>query len=462
MFDPACALCVSGMDLVHQTRQPLALNCHHDLALEVFVGGVISGQPFNGIQNLLQRRFDGVHLAMHRLIATQRHARISPQVKQHSRHLRKTHPVWRRQQARDVIRPTAAQGAVYKHMAWGASRQRRLGHDAQSFLIEQRPSLVNTPAPSRPFAYLCLALSMSLVGSYVALSKPLAAVLPVLLLAWMRFGIGGVAMLHWLKKPANEPPLTPQTKRLLFLESFLGNFLFTICMIYGVSLTDAVSAGVTMAAIPAAVALMGWAFLGERVAPRTWMAVLCAVIGIALFSLSKPEHAAHMEPALGAKNTANHALWGQMLLLGAVICEAAYTVIGKKLTGSLGPKRITSLINLWGFVLTTPFGLYLALDFPFASVGWGTWLLLLFYALAACMWTVWLWMTGLKAVPAAQGGVFSVMLPVSAALVGVLFLGEVLTGLQLVAFVIALASVLLATLPSRAALRVGRRSGSAG
>ena len=48
------------------------------------------------------------------------------------------------------------------------------------------------------------------------------------------------------------------------------------------------------------------------------------------------------------------------------------------------------------------------------------------------------------------------MLPVSAALVGVLFLGEALTGMQLVAFSIALASVLLATLPSRAALRVGR------
>jgi hypothetical protein len=32
---------------------------------------------------------------------------------------------------------------------------------------------------------------MALVGSYVALSKPLAAVIPVFLLAWMRFGIGG-------------------------------------------------------------------------------------------------------------------------------------------------------------------------------------------------------------------------------------------------------------------------------
>ena len=157
--------------------------------------------------------------------------------------------------------------------------------------------------PSRPFAYLCLALSMTLVGSYVALSKPLAAVLPVFLLAWMRFGIGTVAMLHWLRKPADEPPLTVQTKRLLFLESFLGNFLFTVCMIYGVSLTNAVSAGVTLAAIPAAVAVMGWIFLRERVAPRTWAAVACAVVGIALFSLSKPEHSAHAAQALDAKNT---------------------------------------------------------------------------------------------------------------------------------------------------------------
>lgn len=315
--------------------------------------------------------------------------------------------------------------------------------------------------PNRLFAYACLALSMSLVGCYVALSKPLAAVLPVFLLAWMRFGIGGLAMLHWLKKPVDEPPLTPQTKRLLFLESFLGNFLFTICMIYGVSLTDAVSAGVTMASIPAAVALMGWAFLRERVSPRTWAAVVCAVGGVALFSLSKPEHIAQAGQALGAKNTQNMAWLGQLLLVGAVICEAAYTVIGKKLTGSLGPKRITSLINLWGFALTTPFGLYLALDFDFAAVGWSTWMLLLYYALAACMWTVWLWMTGLKAVPAAQGGVFSVMLPVSAALVGVLLLGESLTAMQLVAFAIALASVLLATLPSRAAMRVGRKNRAA-
>ena len=314
-----------------------------------------------------------------------------------------------------------------------------------------------TTALPRPLAYACLALSMSLVGSYVALSKPLALIFPVLLLAWLRFGIGGVAMLHWLKKPASEPPLTPRTRRLLFLESFLGNFLFTVCMITGVKLTSAVSAGVILAAIPAAVAVLSWLFLRERVAPRVWAGVACAVVGIALVSLFKNELPALDQSAPAAQNTSQVAWLGNLLLIGAVLCEASYAVIGKALTGQLSPRRISALINLWGFALSTPFGLWLAWRFDFGAVGAGVWLLLVFYALAACMWTVWLWMTGLKSVPAAQAGVFTVLLPISAAAVGVVALGERLSTLQLLAYGVALTGVLLATLPSRAAWRVGRR-----
>jgi len=296
----------------------------------------------------------------------------------------------------------------------------------------------------RPFAYACLAVSMSLVGSYVALSKPLVAAIPVFLLAWLRFGIGGLAMLHWLRKPANEPPMTAQTKKLVFLESFLGNFLFSILMLFGVSMTSAVSAGVVMASIPAVVALLSWAFLRERIAPRVWAAVACAALGIALLGLAQPG----AQSGRAATGSGAATAWlGNLMVFGAVLCEASYAVIGKKLTGALGPKRITSLINLWGFALVTPFGAYAALRFDFGGVPPGIWVLLLFYSLAASVWTVWLWMTGLKTVPAAQGGVFTVMLPVSAALVGVFALGERLGGLQLLAFALALAGVILATAP---------------
>ncbi|WP_309682315.1 DMT family transporter [Polaromonas sp.] len=300
---------------------------------------------------------------------------------------------------------------------------------------------------NRIVAYACLALSMSLVGSYVALSKPLVAALPVFLLAWLRFGIGGLAMLHWFKKPADEPPMNGHTQGLVFLESFLGNFLFSICMLFGVSMTSAVAAGVIMAAIPAAVALMSWLFLRERISLRVWGAVACAVLGIGLVSLSKSELHAPINNGLSADLASKNAWLGNLLLVGAVLCEAAYAVIGKKLTVVLSPKRITALINLWGFALVTPFGLWMAWGFDFAKVTTSSWLLLLFYSLAASVCTVWLWMTGLKTIAANQAGVFTVLLPVSAAAVGVLVLGETLNATQIGAFAIALTGVVLATLP---------------
>ena len=307
---------------------------------------------------------------------------------------------------------------------------------------------MTAPTSRRWVAYGSLALSMALVGSYVALSKPLVAALSVFLLAWLRFGIGGLAMLAWLKPAPNEAPMSSATKRLVFLESFVGNFLFTIAMLFGVSMTTAVSAGVIMSTIPAVVALMSWAFLKERIGLRVWAAVACGVLGITVLALSKSELPIHGGRGLDANLTENTILWGNLLVFVAVLCEAAYAVIGKKLTGSLSPKRIAALINLWGLALMTPVGLYAAWHFQFASVTPSIWLLLVFYGMAASVWTVWLWMTGLRTVPAAHAGVFTVMLPISAAVVGVFVLGESLSAMQLLAFGIALLGVLLATLPA--------------
>ena len=289
------------------------------------------------------------------------------------------------------------------------------------------------------WAYASLGLSMTLVGSYVGLSKLLVAVFPVFLLAWLRFGIAAVAMLGWLRRAPGEAPLSRRDRGLLFWESFLGNFLFSICMLFGVALTSAVAAGVIMAAIPAAVALLSRVFLGERIGLRVGFGIACAMAGIALLSLTR----SHAQGAGGGATP-----WlGNLLLVGAVFCEASYVVIGKQLTGSVSARRIAALVNLWGFALVTPMGLWLALSFDFGGVGAPMWLLLVFYAIAASVVTVWLWMTGLKHVPAASAGVYAVMLPVAAAAIGVLVLGEPFGPAYGVAFALALAGVVLATRP---------------
>jgi drug/metabolite transporter (DMT)-like permease len=302
---------------------------------------------------------------------------------------------------------------------------------------------------NRWWAYGSLGLSMALVGSYVALSKPLVLVFPVFLLAWLRFGIGGLAMWRWLRKPPGELPVSSHTRRLLFLESFLGNFLFSICMLYGVSMTTAVAAGVVMSSIPAVVAVLSWLFLRERIGWRSGAGIACAAIGIGLFSLQKADPALAAPTGTAGPGGLDRALLGNLLVFAAVVCEAAYVVIGKRLTDGLGPKRISAIINLWGFALVTPFGVWAAWSFDFGAVQAPIWALLLFYGLAASVWTVWLWMTGLKTVPASQAGVFTVMLPISAAAIGVLFMGERLTPVQVMAFGIALAGLVLATLPER-------------
>jgi drug/metabolite transporter (DMT)-like permease len=288
-------------------------------------------------------------------------------------------------------------------------------------------------------AYLSLAASMALVGSYVGLSKVLVLVFPIFLLAWLRFGIAAVAMAGWVRRRATEAPLGRHDRWLLFLESFFGNFLFSICMLFGVSMSSALAAGVIMAGIPAAVALLSRMFLNERITRRVMAGIACAVGGIALVSFTR--NAGSAQPAT---------LLGNLLLLGAVSCEATYVVIGKKLTANVSPKRISALINLWGLALVTPLGAWQAWRFDFGAVPPASWWLLLFYSIAASMVTVWLWMTGLKHVPAASAGIFTVLLPISAGTVGVALLGEHFSTPQAAAYALALAAVALATWPVRA------------
>ena len=292
-------------------------------------------------------------------------------------------------------------------------------------------------------AYACLAASMSLVGCYVGLSKLLIAAFPLFLLAWLRFALAALVMVRWAWSTNVERPLSRATRRLLFWESFLGNFLFSLCMLAGVGATSALAAGGVMATLPATVALLSWIFLHEALKKRHLISVGLAVIGVMMLVWAR-------SPAPTIDPTAVHApWWGYAMLIAAVFCEASYVVIGKRLTAEVAPQRISALINLWGLALVTPLGLWQGWSFDFQQVAGSQWLLLVFYSVAASVVTVWLWMKGLRRVPASQAGVFTIFLPLAAALIGVWGFGEEFGVLHAAAFGTSLAGLLVATWPSR-------------
>ncbi|HVE89653.1 MAG TPA: DMT family transporter [Burkholderiaceae bacterium] len=295
---------------------------------------------------------------------------------------------------------------------------------------------MSNASSSRLFSYLLLTASMTLVGTYVALSKPLVAVIPVFALAFLRFAIASVAMLPWTFRAEGEAPLTRTEQWLFFLLSFFGNFLFSICMLSGIALTTATAAGVTLATLPAIVALLSRWFLRETLTLRVWIAIALAVAGIALLQVAKTTEAG---PAAAAANT----LLGNLLLFGAVICEAIYVIISKRLSATRSPLRVSALINLLGLLLIAPLGLWQLASFDAGSLTASLWLLLIFYSLAASLFAVWMWVAGLKRVAASHAGVFTVALPIAATLVGIFFLGETFTWLQAAALVCAGAGIFL-------------------
>ena len=307
---------------------------------------------------------------------------------------------------------------------------------------------------SRPAAYGLLFSGMSLVGIYVALSKPLTAAFPVFVLAAIRFAIAAVAMLPWTFAPAGALPIPRGVRGTLFLQSLFGNFLFSICMLYGVSMTSATAAGVILSTLPAMVALLSWIFLREKLSRRAIAAVALAVIGIVVLQLARHggEHGAEQS---------REAILGNLLVFGSVCCEAIYVILGKRLTATLSVMRISALINLWGLGLMLPLGLWQVRGFDLGGVTAGSWSLLVFYSLAASIFATWLWLTGLKHVPANHAGVFTVALPIASTVVGVAFLGESFTLAHAVAFACAATGVVLIAMRPRAGDETAASQGAA-
>ena len=301
------------------------------------------------------------------------------------------------------------------------------------------------PSP-RLRAYLLLIAGMAVVGAYVAFSKVLVATVPVFLLATIRFGIAALVMLPWTF-PRGGWAVARSQKRTLFLLSLFGNFLFSICMLSGVARTSATAAGLIMSMLPAVVALLSLIALRERLSGRTLCAIALAVIGVASLVLVRAD--ASGAPADAAVKTLVNAVTqrlGNLLMVGAVCCEALYVIFGKRLTSAaVGPMQISAWINLVGLILIAPLGLWQAVHFDFALITPALWLLIGVYAIGASVVSTWLWLSGLKYVPASEAGVFTIALPVTSALVGIAFLGESLTIAHGIAFVCAVAGIVLIT-----------------
>lgn len=284
-----------------------------------------------------------------------------------------------------------------------------------------------------------LGASMALVGANVALGKLIVAVVPVLAFLLLRGLLSCVLFApefvrHWRA----GVPLTPGERRNLFWQALLGIVGFSVFMLFGLRLTTATAAGVITSTIPAAVALLSWLLLRERPSTRVLASVALAVAGVALLNLG---------PILYKQGYAaftGQSITGNALILCAVLCEASYVVLAKRLTGTLGAARISAFANAYALLIVLPFGVWALREVDFNAltpqlVGVMAW-----YIVAASVICFWLWMKGIRHVSASRAGVFTACLPIAAALTAVLVLGERFSVFHVGALLLVLAGIWLA------------------
>jgi drug/metabolite transporter (DMT)-like permease len=204
-------------------------------------------------------------------------------------------------------------------------------------------------------------------------------------------------------------------------------------MLEGLKRTAAADAGIITATLPAVVATLGVLFAGDRLSRVQTFAVSLAVAGLLLVQTTS---------ATGSGAT----LVGNLLVAGAVLCEASFVILGKRLAPPYRPLRLALGANLAGLVMAVPLALLDAPNFDPRFVTLEMWLLGTWYALSASIFCLWLWYGGLPHVETWLAGLATAAMPVAALATSALYLGEAIGPARLAGAALVIAGIVLGAL----------------
>ncbi|MEJ6005824.1 DMT family transporter [Paucibacter sp. AS339] len=295
-------------------------------------------------------------------------------------------------------------------------------------------------------ASIYCALAMIFVGSTVVASKLIAAGLPPFTATALRFAIALPVFLLLLRWQGVRLPrlgeLSWRDRVLLLCQAAAGSVGYTVLMIAGLRLSLAGDAGVIAGSLPAIAALFAVLVLGERLDRRLVLAIALACLG--LMAVNWPA-----EP--GTALATDRGL-GNLLILGAIVCEALFILLNKKLQQPQAALVLSTLMCAGGFLIALPLA---CLEWPSIDLSSAHLLPALlgvaYYALVPTVLGFVLWYAGSARLSSARAGLFTALLPVSALLFASGVLGEDISGRQLLGMLCVLGAMgLMALVPQQA------------
>lgn len=279
-----------------------------------------------------------------------------------------------------------------------------------------------------------LLTGMAVFGSATPVSKLVGEGLPIFTASLLRVLLGALFLLPFVVKDlrGEVARIARRDWGYLCLVALFGMVGFTVFLIYGMKMVSGVTGSIVMSFTPALTAVAAFLFMGSPLGWRKILAIALGLVGLIVVNFFKG--------SFGATESASFYL-GTALVLLAIACEAAYTLIGKKATADIPPL----LASFLACVLALPLFLGLvAIDIAqadFAEISAASWAALLWWGLGTLGLGSALWYSGLARAEGTTAAGFMAIMPISALLLSYLLLGEAFHPIHLLGIALVLGSV---------------------
>lgn len=284
-------------------------------------------------------------------------------------------------------------------------------------------------------AFLFLLLGMSLFGSATPISKLVGQSFPIFTASFLRVLLGALILLPFVIKDLKQlASIQRKDWYLLSAIALFGMVGFTIFLILGMKFISGVAGSIIMSFTPGLTALGAFIFLRSSLGRKKIIAILLGIVGIIVINIYKKQ--------FGATNTLYFYL-GVMLVFFAVVCEGAYTLLGKKVTQQLDP-LLTSFLAC---TISLPLFFILALfdigNIHFAAIQSFSWYYLLWWGIGTLGMGSAFWYSGVAKTEGSTAAGFMAVMPVSALLLSYFLLGEKFYWIHLLGIGLVMISVIL-------------------